>query len=271
MLVFLLVLSLPMMLFKVEILLLVKVIAWRNKKVVDFSVAFVGYEALQRAILEAERHFSGNKTEEIDGSNVMLNDREMMAMLLDLRTLPCNNVETNVRNEAVRLLKLAYVEFGVKCVLYYRRQEVVAKLATSAKTKNSCEEEGASDIVAHKLKAAHGTTLDATEMTFDPIGSWSDDDLSGDGGNAVRNEAKVTIEVLGHKLSAEFEVRIRALRNHSTKLNWSKVDPNVAIRYPSAQDLLELMGLNINALYKRLEEEGGSEFGHLPTMTSIMR
>ncbi len=80
-----------MMLFKVEISLLVKVIARRNKKVVNFSV--VGYEALQRAILEAERHFCGNKTEEIDSSNVVLNYRDMMALLLDLRTLTCNNVK----------------------------------------------------------------------------------------------------------------------------------------------------------------------------------
>ena len=64
-----------------------KVIARRNKKIVDFFI-IVGYEALQRAILEAEKRFCGNKTEEIDGSNVVLNDREMMAMLINLRILP---------------------------------------------------------------------------------------------------------------------------------------------------------------------------------------
>ena len=69
-----------------------KVIARRNKKIVDFFI-IVGYEALQRAILEAERHFCGNKTEEIDSSNVVLNYRDMMALLLDLRTLTCNNVK----------------------------------------------------------------------------------------------------------------------------------------------------------------------------------
>ena len=52
------------------------------------------------------------------------------------------------------------------------------------------------------------------------------------------------------------------------KVNWSKVDPNVSIRDPSAPDMLELMGMNISALYKRLEEEGGSELGHLSTMAS---
>jgi len=68
---------------------------------------------------------------------VALNDREMMAMLLDLRTLPCNNVESDVRTEAVRLLKLAYVELNVNCVLYDRKQEADAKLAASTQTKQT--------------------------------------------------------------------------------------------------------------------------------------
>jgi hypothetical protein len=54
-------------------------------------------------------------------------------------------------------------------------------------------------------------------------------------------------------------------------VNWSNVDPSVTIRDPSAPDMLELMGMNISALYKRLEEEGGSTFGHLPTMTSCAK
>ncbi len=97
----------------------------------------MGFKALQRAILEAERHFCGNTTEEIYGSDVVLNYREMMAMLLDLTTLPCNNVETDVRKEAVRLLKLVYVELGVNCVLYDRTLEVAAKLAACTDMKKS--------------------------------------------------------------------------------------------------------------------------------------
>jgi hypothetical protein len=42
---------------------------------------------------------------------VTLNDREKMAMLLELGTLPCNNVE-EVRKQAMELLHEAYVKFG---------------------------------------------------------------------------------------------------------------------------------------------------------------
>jgi len=41
-----------------------------------------------------------------------------MAMLLDLRTVPCINVGKGVRVEAVRLLEEAYVKFGLNCALY---------------------------------------------------------------------------------------------------------------------------------------------------------
>ncbi len=79
---------------------------------------------------------------------MVLNDREMMAMLLDLCTLPCTYMDKNVRNEAVRLLKLAYVEFGINCVLYDRQQEADAKKLTVQKM----EEEDPSEVVALRLK-----------------------------------------------------------------------------------------------------------------------
>ena len=130
------------------------------------------------------------------------------------------------------------------------------------------EEEGPFEVVVLGLKASHETAFYATVTAFDLDGTWSDDELLGDGGNVGGPEAEVSKEVLGHQLSAEFEIKFRAWRNHPPKVNWSKVDPNVSIRDPSAPDMLELMGMNISSLYKRLEEEGGSDFGHLPAMAS---
>jgi hypothetical protein len=77
------------------------------------------------------------------------------------------------------------------------------------------EEEGPSEVVALRLKATHETVLDATVSTFDPVGTWSDDELLGDGGNVGGAEAEVSKEVVsGHQLSAEFEIKFRAWRNH---------------------------------------------------------
>ncbi len=99
-----------------------------NKDVIEFTV--IGFKALQRAILETERRFCGNQTEELNHNNVLLNDRLKMAMFLDLRTLPCNNVGKEVRMQAVHLLHEAYVEFGFNCVSYEREQ--TAKVAVKA-------------------------------------------------------------------------------------------------------------------------------------------
>ena len=187
-----------------------------------------------------------------------------MAMLLDLRTLPCNNVDKDVRNEAVRLLKLAYVEFGVKCLLYDRE-----KKASSSGTPK-LDSENVLDVVALKLKSAHGTSLDATATTFDPVGTWSDDEI-GDGGNAGGVEVEESMDVVKEQLRDEFDVKFRAWRGHPAKINWSKVDPNVEIRDPSSPDMLELMGMNISALYRRLEENDHSQFGHIPVMASCSK
>ena len=81
---------------------------------VEFNA--IGFKSLQRAILETERRFCGNQTEELNHNSVLLNDREKMAMLLDFGTLPCNNVGKEVRKQAVQLLHEFYVEFGFNCV-----------------------------------------------------------------------------------------------------------------------------------------------------------
>jgi hypothetical protein len=77
------------------LLLLLKITPRVSKFVVEFVA--IGFNELQRAILETERRFCGNQTEELSHDNVTLNDREKMPMLLDLKTLPCNNVEKEVR------------------------------------------------------------------------------------------------------------------------------------------------------------------------------
>ena len=92
-------------------------------------------------------------------------------------------------------------------------------LLPAAQTEKKMEEEGPSEVVALRLKAAHETVLDATVTTFDLVGTWSDDELLEDGGNVGGAEAEVSKEVLGHQLSAEFEIKFRAWRNHPPKVH----------------------------------------------------
>ncbi len=95
----------------------------------------VGFQALQCAILETERRVCGNNTEEVKDYKVTLNDREKLAMLLDIRTLPCSNVSKEVRKESVELLHEAYIEFGLNCVFYDRVLRLPRPLSLSRRRK----------------------------------------------------------------------------------------------------------------------------------------
>ena len=79
------------------------------------------------------------------------------------------------------------------------------------------------------------------------------------------------MEVRGHQLNADLEVKLRSRHIHQPKENTSKFDPNVSIRHPSILDMLSLMAMKISPLYKRIDEEGGSDFGHIAAMTSCAK
>ena len=119
-----------------------------------------------------------------------------MAMLLDLRTLPCNNVESDVRKEAVRLLKLAYVEFGVNCVLFDCQQEADAKPIASTHTRQTTTTVHQQENAVLGLNASHETTLVTSETFFDHVGTWSDDHVLDEGDNVGGGEVEVNIDVL---------------------------------------------------------------------------
>ena len=219
---------------------------------------------MQRAILETERRFCGNKLEEVNGASVILNDREMISMLLDLRTLPCNNIDKEVRQEAVRLLKLAYVDFGVNCAIYER-----AEAAKHKAVDNKSTDDGITKAIpiSGRLKWAH-SALDVAPTIFDPNGTWSDDDDIDESGNEVEDNTELNVGLLRHQLETEFVSKFRAWRVHPAKVDWKKVDASVNVRDSSAPDMLELMAMNVASLYKDLDK---GQFGHLPAMASCSK
>ena len=79
-----------------------------SKQVEDFTV--IGKTCLERAHLEAERRYCGNKTEERLSSRIELTDREKIATLLDPRTLTL--VKKPDQLTYVVLLKELYVAYA---------------------------------------------------------------------------------------------------------------------------------------------------------------
>ena len=87
----------------------------------------VGQVARERAILEGERRFCGNKSEHITGDPVPINKVERVAMLLDLRTAGGAHVDKETYTTAKEDLKEVYLEFALQCEKFDEAQEVKEK------------------------------------------------------------------------------------------------------------------------------------------------
>ncbi len=79
------------------------------------AITQVGQVARERAILEGERRFCGNKSEHITGDPVPINKVERVAMLLDLRTTGAAHVDKETYTTAKENLKQVYLEFALQC------------------------------------------------------------------------------------------------------------------------------------------------------------
>jgi len=92
-----------------------------NVEVEKLSVE--GKIARDRAILEGERRFCGNKTDDISGANVIINRSERIAMLLDLRTAGGAHVDKDTYVKAKEELKDTYVAYAMQCDKFDAQKE----------------------------------------------------------------------------------------------------------------------------------------------------
>ena len=68
-----------------------------------------GQIALDRALLEAERRWCRNKTEELTGASIVLSDLDLLRTLLDPRTVSCCHLTVAQRRRASELFIKTYV------------------------------------------------------------------------------------------------------------------------------------------------------------------
>ena len=92
------------------------------------ELSSVSAECLERAKLEAERRYCGNKSEELTGKDVVATSQEKLSMLLDPRT--CNalgkfGVDKAEFNENKKMLCDEYVKYG-KNVRAFRKAKVIS-------------------------------------------------------------------------------------------------------------------------------------------------
>jgi hypothetical protein len=160
--------------------------------------------------------------------HVEMNRREKIAMLLDLRTLPCSHVSVDIRKSAVCELEEEYVQFGIQCYKYDLKEAMKArdKAATSIEAE-ATEEHDAMPTRLPRPTRRLGTAVSKMRALecgtqFDPKEEWTSDD-------------------------------------------WSIVEPKLKAR-SGAPDLMDLLNVSIGPFYKELE--GKEAYGHLPHMAS---
>ena len=169
----------------------------------------VGRTARDRAILEGERRFCGNKTDDILGDAVIMNKMERIAMLLDLRTAGGAHVDKDTYVKAKEELKETYIEYGLQCDKFDAQTEkdaepkepaVASKVITSSRTKPPTWTQG--------LHFAPGCAHDSDA---EDDGALDDDDAD-DGLSTRRLE-----------LDKEFNKAWKHWKNKMAIVNWSTV------------------------------------------------
>jgi len=149
-----------------------------RKDTAVISLSAIGQETRTRALLECERRFCTNRTEELNGSAVVKSSHELLCIGLDLRLCSC----THLKKQEALLVQDAvcdgFVKYGMKVFEYEHtekqriRQEQADEVAVG-------QAEGGS----RKKSRTH--TADPM-MTFGQTCPWEDDDDYGFGDNEVQ-------------------------------------------------------------------------------------
>ena len=245
----------------------------------------VGRTCLEQAILELERRFLGNTTEQRFQmpESIVINDQQLIATMLDLRTVRAYHLQDDHKERLGSLLKSTYVNFYAQ---YYKYDRM--KNAKDADDSNSASSE--SDVVCvpatmpMKKKLCvegKGQSNVSCGMTYKAINPqltsnflFSDDDedssTSEDEGKKQKTEEQLEAEDC-EIASVEYK---RVMKNWcSLQVDWSSIYSAI----PEKPDLIEdLMRVDIGVLYNNLQAAEAkrvcngkqSLYGLLPVMAA---
>jgi len=206
-------------------------------RVSDFTAT--GRKCLERARLEGERRFCNNKTEHVDGAlPVVFGDNELLATLLDIRTVHCKHLTKTQRNHATEIYKTEYVK-------YYR---VVEKFEAEVASRKKAAVTAAAEDEVVEVEDNLPVPSRPVYMGITNDNAWSDDEP----------EEVEEVEDVVHEMSdAQItDIATEVLKNFRTmKIDWRKEFPDAVFpAHPAQLDIFnDLMQLNPGKVYMRLE------------------
>ena len=232
-----------------------------------------GKNARDRAILEGERRFCGNKTEKITGAPVQFSDRDKIVVLLDCRTNNDSELlnDSSFRKECVRLLQDLYVEYGLRAMDFEASQN-----ATTTPIEIEDEVPAASNPDPMALARSVAVSLDTV---------WSDEE---EGDDSVTDEpeldqaaiAKQLREASEAKLREEFDFSFKNYRKQSNKINWHSLSTtlDLGLDLPKPEErpieLMDLWDVDMGKVMKHVfinVDNSKALYGFLPQIATTSR
>ena len=254
----------------------------------------VGKEALRRAQLEFQRRYCGNETEIVDEDkttveHIETSDRELLASLLDMRTLNCVHLSKEQYQKACALLEETYVNFGLAHDSYEEEKRRAA--AGDDSTCKACtEDEGAAAALVPVAVPAPASKKPKL-LEQNPHDESSEEGEQFDAAEvreaALRDEFKRVFKCW-KKFRAELyqdgawrkyftepgapdEIAARSSNPDNLRILLSNSyrpcsQENDKYDFDPQDDLIDQLHLDIGRIYRNLEHQ--SRFGFLPAMAS---
>jgi hypothetical protein len=227
-----------------------------------------------RAILEGERRWCGNTTETILDEPIVMTDRELLATLLDLRTVGAAHLTSAQRARAIELFEKAYVRFAGKYVEFQKAEEqkrveqaeeqARAAMAESAGKKRA--EAGPSSSTPPTEKKPFLEPLVTAGITYGKS-AWDDDSDDAD---------EVTQDMMAD-IPPEQGYLVEA---RSAFKRWSKLEVDWVYHFPELKKTMiegepfnvvdDLMLLDMGVLYRKFGKTDPARhvYGFIPEMAA---
>ncbi|KAI9346566.1 hypothetical protein BDR26DRAFT_954926 [Obelidium mucronatum] len=126
----------------------------------------IGQTCRNRALLELERRFCGNKTEDLEESTFLYSDRQLLATFLDIRTVKGPHLNAEMRKRGTVLFRDNYAAFAEQCAKFQFDKALRAAATPKLGSPNSSSG-------SKRLKTATGSIFSGFAYGKS---SWSDED-----------------------------------------------------------------------------------------------
>ena len=242
------------------------------KKVEDFTE--LGKEALTRTRLEGERRFCCNRSEVIDGASpVEFTDGELVATLLDIRTVHCRHLTKAQRIRAKTLYVEEYLKFYRRAERFEKEMKEIETAAAAADAEDQVCVDEPQDVADKDVNIPVTKPTQAREDTFlcAPVANtWSDDELDENDAVVADEDPEEVPTLTDEDIREIAENRLKNFR--TVTVDWRSEFPEAELPPPPATlDIFKhIMLINPGKVYQRLEKEdpGREKYGFIPLMAA---